>query len=105
LIRTTYYNHPKHGALIVDTICRNPELFESFLTELRGISNGTISMRTALRQELEALKTLGHWNHITDYIGVFGFTGLTIAQSKRMVDQWHVYLLPSGRISMAGINT
>ena len=66
LIRTTYYNHPKHGALIVDTICRNPELFESFLTELRGISNGTISMRTALRQELEALKTLGHWNHITD---------------------------------------
>jgi aspartate/tyrosine/aromatic aminotransferase len=22
-----------------------------------------------------------------------------------MVDHWHVYLLPSGRISMAGINT
>jgi len=36
---------------------------------------------------------------------MFSFTGLTEAQCANMVDNHHIYLLKSGRISMAGINT
>lgn len=35
-----------------------------------------ISMRHGLRERLEKLGTPGTWNHITDQIGMFSFTGL-----------------------------
>ena len=35
------------------------------------------SMRAGLRSRLEGLKTPGTWNHITDQIGMFSYTGLS----------------------------
>lgn len=35
------------------------------------------SMRAALRENLEKLNTPGKWEHITQQIGMFSFTGLT----------------------------
>ena len=61
-------------------------------------------MRKVLRNELERLKTPGTWNHITDQIGMFSYTGLTQKQCEILINKYHVYLLKSGRISMAGIN-
>ena len=61
-------------------------------------------MRKALRDELENMKTPGTWNHITDQIGMFSYTGLTTKQCEILINKYHIYLLKSGRISMAGIN-
>lgn len=36
-----------------------------------------IAMRTALRGHLEGLKSGRSWEHITDQIGMFCYTGLT----------------------------
>ena len=36
-----------------------------------------ISMRTLLKAELVRLGVKGTWNHITDQIGMFSYTGLT----------------------------
>lgn len=36
---------------------------------------------------------------------MFSFTGLSVSQSKVMVDQHHVYMTPNGRISISGLNT
>jgi len=35
---------------------------------------------------------------------MFAFTGLNSEQVKVVVDQYHIYLLSSGRISIAGLN-
>lgn len=61
-------------------------------------------MREVLRAELEKLQTPGTWNHITDQIGMFSYTGLTVKQCEQLISKYHIYLLKSGRISMAGIN-
>ena len=34
----------------------------------------------------------------------FSYTGLTEPQCERLLKEFHIYLLKSGRISMAGIN-
>ena len=51
-----------------------------YLTIRRGhiktMAERIISMRKGLRQRLETLKTPGTWNHITDQIGMFSYTGL-----------------------------
>jgi len=44
------------------------------------------------------------WNHITDQIGMFSYTGLKEPQCVALTRDYHVYLLKSGRISLAGLN-
>jgi aspartate/tyrosine/aromatic aminotransferase len=35
---------------------------------------------------------------------MFSYTGLTTKQCEILIDKYHIYLLKSGRISMAGVN-
>lgn len=63
-------------------------------------------MRSLLKENLDkvgAQSSTGNWDHITTQIGMFSFTGLTVAQSEAMVDKYHVYMTSNGRISIAGI--
>ena len=46
----------------------------------QGMADRIIQMRHALRNELEKIGSKLPWNHITDQIGMFAFTGLTEAQ-------------------------
>ena len=48
----------------------------------------------------------GTWNHITDQIGMFSYTGLNENQVVEcLIKKHHINLVKNGRISMAGINT
>lgn len=62
-------------------------------------------MRALLRSNLEQLQTPGTWNHITDQIGMFSYTGLSEKVCEILISKYHIYLLKSGRISVAGVNT
>jgi aspartate aminotransferase, cytoplasmic len=61
-------------------------------------------MRELLRSELERIGTPGSWQHITEQIGMFSYTGLDERTCQLLNNKYHVYLLKSGRISMAGVN-
>ena len=69
-----------------------------------AVTDRIASMRKLLRDQLEKIGAPGPWNHITDQIGMFSFTGLSEAQSKAMVEEHHVYMTKDGRISIAGLN-
>merc|ERR1712187_286744 len=94
----------KHGAAIVNAILTTPELKQQWLEELKLMSDRIVEMRTALRAAVEAKGTPGTWNHVTDQIGMFTYTGLSTEQSSRMVEEFHIYMTGDGRISMAGLN-
>lgn len=104
VIRHMYSNPPAHGARIVAHILNSPELTAQWRSELKQMSDRINSMRTALKAELLRLGTPGSWDHITTQIGMFTFTGLTVAQCKVLRSKHHCFLLDSGRISMAGLN-
>merc|ERR1712228_1146997 len=78
--------------------------FKRWQVELKAMADRINEVRSLLRKGLEAKKTPGTWNHITDQIGMFSFTGLTTAQCERLIEKHHIYLLKSGRISLAGLN-
>lgn len=105
IVRPMYSNPPKHGALVVQTVLSDPTLFEEWRANLRLMSGRILSMRTELFQALKSLGTPGDWSHIVKQIGMFSYTGLKEHQVKRLIDEFHVYLLSNGRISMAGVNT
>jgi len=68
------------------------------------MSQRIVDMRNALRGAIEAKGTPGTWNHVTDQIGMFTYTGLTPPQVERMVNEFHIYMTGDGRISVAGLN-
>lgn len=104
LQRSEISNPPIFGARIASTVLNDPELFKEWEANLRTMSGRIINMRKALRSKLEEMDTPGTWNHITDQIGMFSFTGLTEKQVQLLRDDWHVYMTSNGRISMAGLN-
>jgi len=104
LVRQAYSSPPRHGAAIVNKILTNADLKKQWLGELNLMSNRIVEMRTALRSAIEAKKTPGTWNHVTDQIGMFTYTGLNKAQVEQMVNECHIYMTADGRISVAGLN-
>ena len=105
LQRSEISNPPAYGARIASLVLNDAALFAEWEANLRTMSGRIISMRAALREKLEALGTPGRWNHITEQIGMFSFTGLSEAQVRKLREDAHVYMTKNGRISMAGLNT
>jgi aspartate aminotransferase len=105
LQRSEISNPPAYGARIASLVLNDEKLFAEWEANLRTMSGRIIDMRKALRSNLEKMNTPGTWNHITDQIGMFSFTGLSEAQVLKLRKDAHVYMTKNGRISMAGLNT
>lgn len=105
LQRSEISNPPIYGARVASTVLNDEALFAEWKENLRTMSGRIITMRKELRAKLEALGTPGTWNHITEQIGMFSFTGLTESQVLKLREDAHVYMTKNGRISMAGLNT
>lgn len=105
LVRPMYSNPPIYGARIVQEILSDPVLKKQWAVECKGMADRIISMRHALRSELEKLGSKVPWGHITDQIGMFAFTGLTEAQVLQMRREHNVYCTDDGRISIAGLTS
>ncbi|CBZ56050.1 Contig An16c0190, complete genome. (Precursor), related [Neospora caninum Liverpool] len=104
IIRPMYSSPPLHGARIVARVLGEPKMKQEWTAELQELAGRIQSVRRALRSGLEAKGTPGTWNHITDQIGMFSYTGLSRDQAERMTKHWHVYMMGNGRISLAGLN-
>jgi aspartate aminotransferase len=72
-----YSSPPVHGALIVYKVLSSEENYKKWASELAEVSNRIIEVRSLLRKKLEDLKTPGTWEHITNQIGMFSYTGLS----------------------------
>jgi len=105
VIRPMYSNPPAYGARLVALVLTNPELRKMWGDDLTTMSNRIATMRNSLVKALRDSGTPGEWGHIAKQIGMFAYTGLTEAQVERLTDEWHIHLLKSGRISMAGVNS
>jgi aspartate/tyrosine/aromatic aminotransferase len=105
IVRTLYSSPPLHGARIVEHVLRDERLTQLWHDEMLVMSGRIKEMRKELHDALIELKTPGSWEHITQQIGMFSFTGLTPEQCEIMIKKHHIYLLKSGRISMAGVTS
>ena len=61
IVRPMYSNPPSNGARIVAHVLSTPELYDEWVTELKGMSGRILEMRAALRKGLEELKPDMDW--------------------------------------------
>jgi len=105
IVRPLYSNPPRHGARIAAEVMSNPELRAEWLVDVKTMADRIITMRTQLRDGLAKNGSTRNWQHITDQIGMFCFTGMTPEQVAAITKDYSVYLTKDGRISMAGISS
>ncbi|XP_030058780.1 aspartate aminotransferase, cytoplasmic [Microcaecilia unicolor] len=105
IARTTWSNPPSQGARIVATTLTSSDLFAEWKHNVKTMADRVLLMRSELRSRLEKRGTPGTWNHITDQIGMFSYTGLNPKQVEYLIKEKHIYLMASGRINMCGLTT
>mmetsp|Transcript_9984 Transcript_9984/g.32554 ORF Transcript_9984/g.32554 Transcript_9984/m.32554 type:complete len:289 (+) Transcript_9984:1389-2255(+) len=103
IARPLYSNPPAFGARLVATILDDPKLEASWRQSLTVMADRIRSTRSLLRTKLEE-RTKTPWNHVTDQIGMFSFTGLEKDHVRSLREKHHIYILDNGRVSMAGVN-
>jgi aspartate aminotransferase len=104
LARAEYSNPPRFGARIVETVLADDQLRSQWKKDLVTMSSRIKKMRCSLRRRLEEQDVPGNWSHIENQIGMFSYTGLDSAMVTRLRTEFHIYLLPSGRASICGLN-
>jgi aspartate aminotransferase len=105
IARPIYSNPPLHGARIVDIILGDPELTAMWHQDLKDMSGRMAQMRSGLKERILALGSTHNWDHLTNQIGMFAFTGLTTDMVNELRDAHAIYMTMDGRISIAGLNT
>lgn len=104
LARAEYSNPPRFGASIVEMVLSDEELRAQWQRDLQTMSSRINKMRQELVKKLESTGTRGDWSYVESQIGMFSYTGLNREMVERLKEEFHIYLLPSGRASICGLN-
>jgi aromatic-amino-acid transaminase len=102
-IRSNYSNPPVHGAAIVTTILNDPELYKLWVQEVADMRERIQEMRDLFVLTLRQKGVTGDYSFISRQNGMFSFSGLNVEQVNRLKDEFAVYIVGSGRISVAGM--
>lgn len=104
-IRMMYSNPPLHGGAIVDTILHDGELRSVWEKELAEIRNRILSLRSDFVSAMQERLPGKDFSYINRQRGMFSYSGLTAEQVKQLREKHSIYILNSGRINVAGINS
>jgi len=104
-IRRNYSSPPIHGGQIVATVLGDPQLRRIWEEELEAMRQRILSMRATLHGVLRSKMPARNFDYFTTQRGMFSYTGLSPDQVDRLREQYGVYLVRSGRMCVAGLNS
>lgn len=105
MIRRNYSNPPMHGGQVVAKVLTTPVLREMWEAEVADMRERIQSMRRQLHDVLAAKLPGRDFSYFLTQRGMFSYTGLTAEQAERLKTEFGVYILRSGRMCVAGLNT
>jgi len=104
-VRRNYSSPPIHGGQIVAAVLGDTDLRHAWEGELEAMRVRIQAMRQALHATLVQKMPRRDFGYFLTQRGMFSYTGLGPAQVDRLRDEFAVYLLRSGRMCVAGLNT
>ncbi|MEF1255943.1 amino acid aminotransferase [Vibrio sp. M260112] len=103
IIRSIYSNPPAHGSAVVTHILNNPELRAEWEQEVKEMRDRIQQMRELFVATLKEQGVDADFSFIERQNGMFSFSGLSKEQVDRLKDEFAIYIVGSGRISVAGM--
>lgn len=102
-IRTNYSNPPSHGSAVVAEILNDPELFALWESEVKAMRTRIHEMRSLFVNTLRIKGVSQDFSFISKQQGMFSFSGLSPDQVAQLRKEFGIYIVGSGRISVAGM--
>ncbi len=104
-VRRNYSSPPIHGGQLVATVLSDPELRREWEAELGAMRERILAMRKKLYAVLKAKVPGRDFEYFLTQRGMFSYTGLSAAQVDTLREQHALYMVRSGRICVAGLNS
>ena len=104
-VRKNYSSPPTHGGQIVARVLQTPALRAQWAAELGAMRDRIHAMRQRLHAVLSAKLPGRNYDYFLTQRGMFSYTGLSPAQADRLREEHAVYVLRSGRMCVAGLNS
>ena len=104
-VRRNYSSPPIHAAGIVARVLGDARLRAMWEADVQGMRERIQAMRRAVHEVLSAKRPGRDFGYLLTQRGMFSYTGLSPAQVDRLREQLGVYLIRSGRMCVAGLNT
>ncbi|AUH53164.1 aromatic amino acid aminotransferase [Chromobacterium sp. ATCC 53434] len=104
-VRRNYSSPPTHGARVIATVLNDAELKALWVSEVNEMRERIQAMRGVLVQVLKEALPGRDFGYLVDQRGMFSYTGFSQAQVDQLRERFGVYLVGSGRMCVAGLNT
>ncbi len=103
IARSIYSMPPDHGAAIAACIFADPNLRQSWLTELAAMRERIQDMRAMLAAHLRAVTHDSSFDFIEAQRGMFSLLGVSVAAVDALREKHHIYMTADSRMNLAGI--
>ena len=104
-VRRNYSSPPNFGAQVVARVLNDDALKANWLAEVEAMRLRIIAMRKTLVDVLSTELPGRNFDYLLKQRGMFSYTGLSAQQVDRLREEFGVYLVGSGRICVAGLNS
>ena len=104
-VRRNYSSPPTHGGQVTAAVMNTPELRATWEGEVAEMRVRIKAMRQKLFEVLTAKVPGRDFSYFVKQRGMFSYTGLSPEQVDRLREEFAVYLVRSGRMCVAGLNT
>lgn len=105
VIRTNYSNPPTHGGAVVAAVLNTPDLRAMWEEELAEMRDRIKLMRNQLVEKLKAAGAKKDFSFVNHQRGMFSYTGLTADQVEKLMADYGIYAVSTGRICIAALNS
>ncbi len=103
-VRRNYSSPPSFGAQVVATVLNDAALKATGRRKWTPCAH-ILTMRQALVDALQQVAPGSKVDYLLKQRGMFSYTGFSAAQVDRLRDEFGVYLIASGRMCVAGLNS
>ena len=104
-VRRNYSSPGIHAAGIVSRVLADPGLRADWEGDVAAMRERILAMRRSLHAVLSAKRPGHDFGYFLSQRGMFSYTGLAATQVDRLREEFGVYLVRSGRMCVAGLNT
>jgi len=104
-VRRNYSSPPLHAGALVSHVLNDTDLHNLWAQEVDAMRERIQAMRQRLHDVISAKVPGRDFSYFVTQRGMFSYTGLSKAQVDRLREELGVYLVASGRMCVAGLNS
>jgi aspartate aminotransferase len=95
---------PAHGPAVIDVLLHSEELTALWRTEVTAMRNRINGLRTTLVDNIRTSGIQRDFSFLQRQSGMFSFLGLSVAQVRRLREEFSIYTVDSARTNIASFN-